>query len=88
MLLAQRFKTFEGACKRAMFENAHSKTHYYIVTFCGADDKPLTYATRNLVNHYRLTKTRSKPALTSLTMVVDDVYSRYACGINHWMDGE
>jgi hypothetical protein len=31
VLLKQEFKTFAGACKRAAFENAHSKTHHYAV---------------------------------------------------------
>lgn len=34
MLLAQTFKTLEGAQRRAAFENAHSKTQMYVVVRC------------------------------------------------------
>jgi hypothetical protein len=43
MLLKQIFKTFEGAQKRAAFENALSKTHRFDIQKCHPDGEPDPY---------------------------------------------
>ena len=59
MLLRQQFKTFEGAQKRARFENAHSIYRFRIVA-CNDDGTPHKdrYAVVG-VKIFRLEKLRS-----------------------------
>lgn len=60
MLLKQEFKTFDGAQRRAAFENAHSKLSRFTVVRCvnGVPDTDPHDASKYKKYTWRLLKTR------------------------------
>jgi len=56
MLLVQRFATYEGVQRRALFEAAHSKTHDYLIVYCDENGEPLTITRKREVVCYRMRK--------------------------------
>ena len=65
MILKQIFKTFEGARKRAMFENAHcnGKYHYRVIRFFeGKPDTDPVTGTRWKKYTWRLERVTKKQA--------------------------